>query len=460
MARSASHCRWTSGVLLSGNGPPICDYAVRCEADQVLPELLSRLDQGRSAEDLPGISCIRDGTIRHNPEPDPPEVPRTIPDVSLIEGFEEATKGWGKLRIINTLQTTRGCRFRCKFCPTLKLFQGRYRSRPVDAVIEDIKERKKYGRLFFVVDNEFFSNKETTRTLLERLIEEDLGVWFCVFARHEIGRDPEMLALAKRAGVNVMIVGVESLRNGSLGTYNKEQTTDDVMQSLEAMRSHGIHVLSTFVLGCDEDTPSVVPELIQFIKSSGLSLNLFIMHDIDDDDGKKLLIPKERRFRTYWERGRPGDVSYWDYFTGNFVTYFPLNMKPSTLQMALIRINEEVYTHRTILSKLRSESLTKRVFEVGFGYGIKEMNENVKKIVTSSYLHFLHQIERDLYDDQEHLLESRLETLDRLPLPPPLVEGLNSRFYQGVKTVVLLPTVTRLRLRVLVRETAKAYGLR
>jgi radical SAM superfamily enzyme YgiQ (UPF0313 family) len=178
-----------------------CDVAVRCEADEVLPQLIERLESGQDFEGIGGISYRRNGEIVNVPDPPPPAVPDTIPDLTLIDGSDRVINSvTGRLRVVNLLQTTRGCTFRCKFCPTLKLFQGKYRNRDLDAVIADIKKRSKISPIFFVVDNDFCCNKKKTRALLQRMIDEDLGVLLTVFERHEIGNDREMLTLMKTSG--------------------------------------------------------------------------------------------------------------------------------------------------------------------------------------------------------------------------------------------------------------------
>jgi len=424
-----------------------CDFAVRCEGDEVLPEIITCINDGRNPYTIGGVSYIKDGKIIHNPEPKPPEIPPTVPDLRLIEGFDRASRGFmKKRRIINTLQTTRGCRFRCKFCPTLKLFQGVYRSRDIDSIILDIKQRKKNNRVFFVVDNDFCSDKKKTRELLHRMIEEDLGVRFTIFERHEIGRDDEMLDLLRRAGVGQIIVGVESLLDQSLDVYNKKQTREEVIKSINNIRKHGIHVLATFVLGCDEDTLERAKEMIEFINSNNLSLNLFIMQDLEEDESKELMIPLNRRFVTYWRRDYPGNMDHFDYGTGSFVTYFPKKMKPSTLQKTVLDIYDRVYSHRNILRNIFAKNITQSIVGIVLGYGIKSMNNNLRRIIDKyKYIEFLEGIEEGLYDEKEILIDGELDSFNskKFPLPMPMKEETAKGGYTFIRTIAVMIGVMR-----------------
>jgi hypothetical protein len=442
------------GLPIVTGGPQVCffpdtvvefsDVAVRCEGDEVLPEIVERLSNGRRTDDVAGVSYTIGDEIVHNPEPPPPAVPSTIPDLELIEGFDRILASpMARSRIVNSLQTSRGCKFRCTFCPTLKLFQGNYRNRDVDSVIADIKRRKKYSDLFFVVDNDFCSSKANTRELLYRLIAEDLDLGLTIFERHEIGRDHDMLRLLRRAGVRTLIVGIESLRDESLKVYNKRQTREAVLQSIDAIRDHGMHVLSTFVIGCDEDTPGTAAELIDFIKRTQLSLNLFIVHDLEVDPQKKLMIPLERRFMTHWDKTAPGDTVFWDYMTGNFVSYFPKRMKPSTLQRAVSTINAEVFSHQNILRNVFAKNLFQSLFSVNFGYGMKRINDQIDAIAQDYYIGYLEELEEGLYDRNEVLMEDRLAKLDGLPLPKPLAEHVDTQSYETHSLLASIPGLAR-----------------
>jgi pyruvate-formate lyase-activating enzyme len=424
-----------------------CDFAVRCEGDEVLPEVIACINNGGNPYAINGISYVKDGEIIHNPDPKPPAVPPTVPDLQLIEGFDRVSKGFiNKRRIINTLQTSRGCRFRCKFCPTHKLFQGVYRSRDIESVIQDIKQRKKINRVFFVVDNDFCSDKKKTRELLRRIIEEDLGLRFTIFERHEIGRDEEMLDLLRRAGVGMVIVGVESLLDESLDVYNKKQTREELIKSINNIRKHGMHVLTTFVLGCDEDTIERAQEIIEFVNTNKFSLNLFIMMDLEEDESKGLMIPLNRRFWSYWRRNYPDNMSFFDYATGSFVMYFPKKMKPSTLQKAILDIYDKTFTHKNILRNVFSKNIARSIIGVNLGYGIKKMNNNLRYVIEKyKYMEFLESVEADLYDENEVLIEGKLDSFNskKFPLLPPMEEEAVKDPYAFIRTIALIPGLLR-----------------
>lgn len=441
-------------VPIITGGPHVCcftddvmdfsDYAVRCEGDEALPELVARLGEGGPIDDVRGVSWWRAGKVVHNLDRAPPAIPDTIPDLRLIDGFERAIRrGGARYRLVNTLQTSRGCRFGCTFCPTPKLFGGAYRNRGIDGIVADVREKARYNPFFFVVDNSFLSNRARTRALLERLAAEDLGAELVVFERHEIAKDPALLELMFDAGVRCIIVGIESLADDALGVYHKRQTRDDVLRSVDTILKHGIHVLGTFVLGADGDTRAHATDVVEFARTSGISLNVFIVHDLYDDDREDLMIPLYRRFRTHYEKAHPGDTSFMDFHTGSFATYFPRSMKPSTLQRCVTDIYRQVYTPGRVLRYALSPSAFVSTFGVVHGFGVLRMNEVIQRVLDDGYMEYLREIEDGLYDANERLLEGRVRDLKGLPLPPPLRDHVDLRSYQALSILGALPGTVR-----------------
>jgi len=430
-------CLYTETVL------EMCDYAVRCEGDEALPELLDCLAAGGDVRRVQGISFIEQGQVVHTPDRPPPFIPSVTPDMTLIEGFDRAARGVGRRRIVNTLQTSRGCTFRCRFCPTSRLFGGVYRNRDIDSIVAEIRAKLAYNPFFFVVDNSFLSNRERTAELLRRLAREQLGAHLIIFERHEIGKDTELLQLMRRAGVRCIIVGIESLSDANLRSYNKEQTTHKVRRSIESILEHDIHVIGTFVMGADGDTPQSGAEITQFVLETGISPNLFVMHDVEEDESRKLLIPLDRRFRTYYRRSDPTNTDYLDYGTGNFVTYFPRHMRPTTLQRSVLEVYRQLFSHRNTLRRMLARNPFASVFGVDHGFSMRRLNDVIGRVVDDYYLAYLEQVEQGLYDGDD-LVQERLDSLRRLPLPRPLDEGVDHRRFLVASSIFAVPGLIRL----------------
>lgn len=420
-----------------------CDCAVRCEGDEVLPKIVECLNQGGQLETIEGVSLLRDGQVIHGPEASPPQIPKTIPDLELIDGFDRATRGLGKIfNVQNLIQTSRGCKHKCKFCPTSKLNPGVYRCRDIDSIIEEIRIKKKHNDWFLVVDNSFIGRKQRTRKLLDRIIEEDLDISLSVFERHEISRETELLRLMKKAGVDCLVIGVESLSDEQLDAFDKDQRGKDVISSIQTIKDRGIHVIASMVIGYDGDTPEKAKDIVGFITENQLGMTLFPLYDICRA-GEDTLVPVNRRFWTQYQKVDPSDTRFFDYFTGHFVTYFPKTMKPSTLQKCIVDIYSNVYTHEYILKSVFYRNIFASLFGIYHGYAMRRMANILKQIVDQQYMDYLKTIEEGLYDENEVLIQEKLDQLDGLPQPPPVLEQMDLESYKPLIVLGLLPGLVR-----------------
>ena len=202
-----------------------CDYVVRQEGDETLPELLAALRDGGDLSSVLGISYKVDGGIRHNPNRPFIEQLDTVPDMELIHGYTAVSKLQLARRLMtrwNVLQTSRGCPYDCSFCIAPRELGRGYRVRDIENVIADIKyQRALTGcKRFFIVDNHFTVNRERTKALLNRIIEEKLDWEALCFTRVEVARDKEMLQLLKKSGINTLYMGLESFDNDVLKVLN------------------------------------------------------------------------------------------------------------------------------------------------------------------------------------------------------------------------------------------------
>jgi hypothetical protein len=155
------------------------------------------------------------------------------------------------------------------------------------------------------------------------------------------------------------------------------------------------------------------------------------------------MIPLNRRFLTYHQMTDPGNTNFDDYFTGNFVTYFPKRMKPSTLQGCMRRIFTEVYSHQNNCRRVFSRNIFNSTFGVAHGYEQKRMNDTVMGPVSDYYMEYLKEIEHGLYDHNEVLMEDKLAALKGLPCPPPLIERTDYPDYERLSLLLTLPGLVR-----------------
>ena len=120
-----------------------------------------------------------------------------------------------KQKIAIPILGTRGCPYSCFHYCTYPLQQGRkVRARSVENIIHEINYWKnKLGTNTFVCRDPVFSiNRKHTIKLCEQIINQNLKISFMV-ETHLNNMDDEMIALLKKAGLELVYVGVVSSDN-------------------------------------------------------------------------------------------------------------------------------------------------------------------------------------------------------------------------------------------------------
>jgi radical SAM superfamily enzyme YgiQ (UPF0313 family) len=373
-----------------------CDVVVRQEGDETLPEVLAKWKNDEDLTDVLGVSYWYDGRVRQNPNRPFTQDFDVIPDLELISDY----LNWPKWKMLwkmkmrwQVLQTTRGCPYDCSFCIAPRELGRGYRLRSIDSVIADIKYQQKLvgTKYFFMVDNHFTINRERTKELLNRIIDEGIKWYGICFTRMEVARDEEVLRLLKKAQVNTLYMGLESFDNNVLKLLNKKQTNEGMKKSLAKIKSHGLRVLGSFVMGSDEDTVGSLRATIDAAIEQDIDyVALFPLSGYPEHNAPT--IPLNRFFLPSWDR-----------LDGTFVIFLPKNMKPSTLQHEVNRAYKKFYGPKQIMRRFLKGDLYAGFKRMAYFYWAWEIRRS-----TSKWAKYLETVEGYYYDENEHLIEERL----------------------------------------------------
>ncbi len=173
------------------------------------------------------------------------------------------------------LMFSRGCPHPCSYCAVQAFYERSFRTRAVDAVIEDVRRIKALGgkNLLFLDDNPI-ADVDAAKELFRRLIPEKVK-WSsqCTI---EIARDAELLDLAARSGCVSLSIGLESNDGTVLDLVKKRfNKPGRYNEDLAAIRARGIQVIALMMLGIDGQTPEVFDDTLRFLMDNKVSLVKF-----------------------------------------------------------------------------------------------------------------------------------------------------------------------------------------
>jgi radical SAM superfamily enzyme YgiQ (UPF0313 family) len=238
-------------------------------------EFLDKIDYfvlGEGEISLPlFLEDLKNGNLKKIYKPDRwPDINETpVPLWELIDMGKYASMG---------IQFSRGCPFNCEFCDIV-LLNGRVpRTKDKEQILSELNalyQRDWRGDVFFVDDN-FIGNKtklkeEVLPAIIKWMKEKDYPFNFNTQLSINIADDEELMKLMVEAGFNTVFIGIESPSEESLKECGKFQNINrDLLESIRIIHNHGLQVQAGFIIGFDNDNPSIFDRMILFIQKSGI----------------------------------------------------------------------------------------------------------------------------------------------------------------------------------------------
>lgn len=239
-----------------------------------------------------------------------------------------------------TVQTSRGCPHKCEFCASSILLTSRYKVKPVEKVIAEIREIKKIWPRPFIefADDNSFVHREHYKRLLRELAKEKLR-WFTE-ADVRVADDGELLGLMRDSGCQQVLIGLESPRGASLDgvelkTNWKAHQQEYYRDAIAKIQSYGITVNGCFILGLDGDTPEVFDDVLAFVRDSGLyEVQITFL----------TAFPGTPLYARLKQEGRIIRDKAWELCTLFDINFIPRNMTVGDLQAGFLKLAKHLYS--------------------------------------------------------------------------------------------------------------------
>jgi radical SAM superfamily enzyme YgiQ (UPF0313 family) len=261
-------------------------------------------------------------------------------------------------------QTTRGCPYNCSYCEVTQVYGGKFRHRPAEEVIEEIKAiRHLTGSDFiYFVDDNFVANRRHAMEIMERLIPLKL-IYGCL-ATANVGDDPEVLDLMARSGCLHVNIGMESISQESLKAINKKQNKiKDYERQFKALRDRGIGYSINVMFGLDGDGPEIFDTTVDFLIRTKAPVSfMFILAPRPGTRVREQLLKEGRIYDHDWTN-----------YCGFKVVYRPKYMTPRQLEEGYWRANRRLYSLWSILQRqtLHLYSLHMLPFNLYFAWAVR-----------------------------------------------------------------------------------------
>jgi magnesium-protoporphyrin IX monomethyl ester (oxidative) cyclase len=253
---------------------PNIDMVVRGEGEEIIKQIVT----GVPNRDIRGLSYRANGGVVHNENHPLPDITRiAFPDRSLRKHDYYWLQDGVRLsrHTFDTVLTTRGCPFKCKFCTFSMNPLGQKRSyaeRPVESVIEELKTVTADIVLFS--DDNFFTNPKRSEQLCDLIIENNIKKIFVVQARVDVARHRRVLDKAQKAGFKVFLIGVESPHDWILNQLQKGITQQQIREAFAVLTQYDFYLHGYFIygnIGETEEEMLYIPKFAKELKVDSIS---------------------------------------------------------------------------------------------------------------------------------------------------------------------------------------------
>ncbi len=272
------------------------------------------------------------------------------------QGFELADAPMPRYELLDperynrlTVQTSRGCPHRCDFCASSILITPKYRVKPVERVIAEIRRIKELWEHPFIefADDNSFILRAHSKELLRALRAENIK-WFTE-TDVSVAEEEELLDLMRDSGCRQVLIGLESpvpqgLDGIELRRNWKLKKLPDYESAIRTIQSHGITVNGCFVLGLDGHGEEIFDAVYDFVERSGLyEVQITVL----------TAFPGTPLYQRLKQQGRIIEDGAWDKCTLFDVNYVPTGMSPERLQWGLVELGRRLYD-RTFIDARRA----------------------------------------------------------------------------------------------------------
>ncbi|MGZ9165717.1 MAG: radical SAM protein [Anaerolineales bacterium] len=230
------------------------DVIVRGEGEQTIIDLITAWETNSNLENVPGITWRNGDRIIVN---------RSRPPIQNLDAYRFGWElvDWPRYQMFGFehaagLQFSRGCPLTCSYCGQW-MFWKKWRHRSPENIVEELKILvNQYGvKLVWFADENFAADRELTKRMLELMIEAKLNLSMNVnMTAADVVRDADILHLYKSAGIDYIVMGIESLNDQVIASVRKNNPYAISKEAVRLLRQNNIISLMNIIYGLEQES--------------------------------------------------------------------------------------------------------------------------------------------------------------------------------------------------------------
>jgi anaerobic magnesium-protoporphyrin IX monomethyl ester cyclase len=249
----------------------VFDYGFIGDGEESWSKFLSVIAENGPLDTVPGLMYRSNGSVikteKASSDKDLDVYPRPAYHLLDMEKYILGTLR-GRLNF-TTLETVRGCPWKCIFCASDELETTRITKRSIKSVVDQMENVvNSYGvRHYMVIDDVLTLHRSRTVELCNEIIDRKLNITFEGSTRANL-LDDELVALMKKAGLTRLSFGLETVDEDMRKTMNKKVPLDAYREANALLNKYDVEALNSVMIGLPGESEENVRKTLDFLRKA------------------------------------------------------------------------------------------------------------------------------------------------------------------------------------------------
>ncbi len=247
---------------------PTIDAVVVGEGENTVVDLHRCIEGGGRLEAVDGIAV---NTPEHQFSTHPRHLIKSLdsilpPERSLVNIYRKKYRLFTEHNV-TSIETSRGCPFRCNFCSVWVFYGGKVRMKSPEAVVNEVKSAAT-KEVFFVDDN-FFSSEGRASRVASLLKAEGIRKRYLLQTRTDVvARNPALMETWAELGLMGVFLGLEKVAQQDLDVVGKKNTVENNEAALRILESLDVSAVTSFIADTEagKDSFALIREYVRKMK--------------------------------------------------------------------------------------------------------------------------------------------------------------------------------------------------
>lgn len=145
------------------------------------------------------------------------------------------------------IRTSYSCPYNCNFCYRTSLNCGKYKTKDITKVVDEIESIKSDN--IYIVDDDFLFNKKRLYTFVEEIKKRKIKKQYICYGRVDfIINNKDIIKQLKEIGFYYILVGLEAINDNFLNDYNKLIGEENNKECVRFLNEIGINCMGMFII--------------------------------------------------------------------------------------------------------------------------------------------------------------------------------------------------------------------